>query len=429
MKKTLIFLTLASLSSCGLYRSLDPSEIEKSRLIASVGVQQLINDEEVTFKSEIEDKLHSLHIYYLLGHQNLNKIDKQIESGTSKNLYESATYLELISIRTQIDEIETEIKETYSELLRYKNKHRNKSTIIENSILNFSQKSHIAKLSMDNLCEKLSLKINESSDITETELKKEIEKEGPTKEFQVIEKNIEHLSHLLDLRIEGQAKKIFPGIEKSGNITGNEFPQKVWALTFNDGPDRKITPQIISLLKDLQLTATFFQLNQKIHKNKDIIKELKKSGMGIASHSSTHLQLTKVGAFTLEKEITDAAQELKNDYGVEQVFFRLPYGAGLSNTLIREKIAQNGLVHVFWNVDSLDWMPQTSKRIVKRTLSLMQKTKKDAGIILFHDDYMRTIDASKEVMLYLKKDQRRVCLLERIMTDINLKAETVCKQN
>ena len=108
MKKALIFLILATLSSCGLNRWLHPSEVEKSRLIASVSVQQLINDEEVTFKAEIEDKLHSLHIYYLLGHQSLNKLDKQIESGTVKKIYESSTYLELMAIHTQVDEIESE---------------------------------------------------------------------------------------------------------------------------------------------------------------------------------------------------------------------------------------------------------------------------------------------------------------------------------
>jgi peptidoglycan-N-acetylglucosamine deacetylase len=224
-----------------------------------------------------------------------------------------------------------------------------------------------------------------------------------SKEFSVYEKNIEHLSHMLDIKYEGEAKKFYPTNGKQGNIFGNEFPAKVWSLTFDDGPGKSTTARILKALTDRDLKATFFQLTKKVHDLPEMAHELRKAGMEMASHSYTHPQLTKVGALALEKEITQAVSELRSFHGTEIKFYRLPYGAGVHTKHIRDKITENKLIHVFWNIDTLDWMPQEPSKIVERTLSLMKRTPKDAGVLLFHDIHERTARAMPEIMDYLKK--------------------------
>ncbi|MFA7614634.1 MAG: polysaccharide deacetylase family protein, partial [Candidatus Caldatribacteriota bacterium] len=237
-----------------------------------------------------------------------------------------------------------------------------------------------------------------------------------------------HIAHTLDTK-NVKSKRFEPSTTRTGNITGNEFPAKVWSLTFDDGPGRKTTQSILADLKKRKMKASFFQLTQKAQENQSVAKELRAAGMEIALHSYSHKQLTKVNNTVLEKEITTALKDLKKIHdNIDIHFFRLPYGAGVNTTHIRQKIAENKLIHVFWNVDTLDWMAQPTADIVKRTVELMKKTKNDAGVILFHDIHQRTADASPQIMDYLQKDGRRVCTLKTIVDDINAGAAKVCSK-
>lgn len=167
------------------------------------------------------------------------------------------------------------------------------------------------------------------------------------------------------------------------------------------------------------MKASFFQLTSKAKENGSVAAEIRNAGMEIAGHSYTHPQMTKLGAAGWEKEITTATTELGKIHGRKIRFFRLPYGAGVSNSGIRQVIARNGLIHAFWSVDTLDWMAQTPDKIVDRTITMMKKSSRDSGMILFHDIHQRTAIAAPQVMDYLNKENRRVCLLGDIVDQMN----------
>jgi peptidoglycan/xylan/chitin deacetylase (PgdA/CDA1 family) len=120
---------------------------------------------------------------------------------------------------------------------------------------------------------------------------------------------------------------------------------------------------------------------------------------------------------------------MEKKYKVDIKFFRLPYGSGIDVPVVREVIAKNKLINTFWNVDSLDWIPQSPDRIVKRTRELMRKTPRDAGIILFHDVHQRSVTASGSIMDVLKSDSRRVCTLGEIVDDLNEGKGQVCSSS
>jgi peptidoglycan/xylan/chitin deacetylase (PgdA/CDA1 family) len=233
---------------------------------------------------------------------------------------------------------------------------------------------------------------------------------------------------MLESKTNETSTHFYPSANQAGNITGNEFPAKVWSLTFDDGPKVETSARILEELKKKNLKATFFQLTKQAKANPGISNKIHNEGMEIGSHSFTHQQLTKVGASTLEREITSAVRELQKLHDKKIKFYRLPYGAGVNNPNIRAKIAANGLIHVSSNVDTLDWIAQTPGKIVERTIALMKKTPRDAGILIFHDIHQRTAKALPQIMDYLKQDNRRVCTLNEIVTQINERAETVCPQ-
>lgn len=96
---------------------------------------------------------------------------------------------------------------------------------------------------------------------------------------------------------------------------------------------------------------------------------------------------------------------------------------------VRKSSDKNILINISWNIDTIDWMTQTSGMIIKRTKRLMEKTSQNAGIILFHDVHLRSIKASNEIANYLMMEKRRTCTVGKIFNDINEGMAKVCLQN
>jgi peptidoglycan/xylan/chitin deacetylase (PgdA/CDA1 family) len=429
-----IILSLLILSSCGGFKLFNESP-KNDRKISSLSVESLVAESNENFGRELDEKFNSIHYYYVLAQKNLYLFDSLISRKSIGAIYRSPAYLKLLAVRSQVEEIEHEIT-SIAEKLNSTKDNNSKKLLLVLKISQFAKASRMKAYSMDNLIERINLdqhnllgdfrKIKGTKSLSLNEIEKEYQQLQGLNEFQVYEKNIEHLSYMLESKLEISDKKFYPSISKAGNITGNEFPAKVWSLTFDDGPGKATTPVILDNLLKKGLKATFFQLMNQVHNNPALALKIRDAGMEIASHSYSHQQLTKVNEAALEKEITVAVQELKKHHSLEIKFYRLPYGAGVSSPNIREKIAANDLIHVFWNVDTLDWMAQAPEQIVSRTISLMKKTGKDSGVILFHDIHQRTVEATPKIMDYLKQDNRRVCTLEEIVTQMNEGIETVC---
>lgn len=201
-----------------------------------------------------------------------------------------------------------------------------------------------------------------------------------------------------------QSDRIEPSTGHNGNITGNTFNKGVWAITYDDGPHNVYTNQIANNLKSYGIKSTFFSLSKNVLAYPQITKGLKEMGMEIANHSHDHAQLTKLDDAKLNFEIIDSTRKIEEVTGVHPKFFRCPYGAGTNIARIRSKIAKENMVHVFWNVDSLDWQDRNPASIVARVKKEMALSKKGGGIILFHDIHPQSVIASKEIMKYLKED-------------------------
>lgn len=257
-------------------------------------------------------------------------------------------------------------------------------------------------------------------------------KENP--DWLLARRNYQHLA--LEARADLVAVKslkqvsprFFPSPERAGNIVGTEFPAKVWSLTFDDGPGADTSKKVLANLESHGLKATFFQLTSKAKELPSVTKAIREAGMELASHSYTHRQTPKLSLEQRDWEIQTAATELGDIHQSPMKFYRLPYGAGVSNSDIRTRIAKANLIHVFWSVDTLDWMAQAPSEIVERTVKQMKASRQDAGVILFHDIHERTVIASEEIMRYLKQDSRRVCTLDEIVSAVN-RGSTPCPAN
>ncbi|EGP67386.1 polysaccharide deacetylase [Streptococcus sp. oral taxon 056 str. F0418] len=169
--------------------------------------------------------------------------------------------------------------------------------------------------------------------------------------------------------------------------------EKMVALTFDDGPDAKTTPQALDILKKYGVKATFFMVGQNVAGNEAIIKRVKQEGHQIGLHTWDHPVLTKLPIETVKKEIFDTQTAIYNVVGIKPMITRPPYGA--INQTIQKVIDQS---FIMWDVDSLDWKSRNTKSIMQE----IAKTK-PGSIILMHDIHQTSIDALPSVLQYLQE--------------------------
>ena len=192
-----------------------------------------------------------------------------------------------------------------------------------------------------------------------------------------------------------------PSAGKGGNLFGYEFSKGTWALTFDDGPG-KTTWNVLDNLRRHGMKATFFVLSQLITDGmypKSALRE-QSDGHATGCHSYTHANITHLSETGVHHEIDDALAVFRSRFGAPAKFFRLPYGAGVSNPTIRQHLADLGVIHVYWNVDTLDWQDKDPDSIVSRAKKQMNANGR--GIILFHDVHPQSVIASERIMTYLQ---------------------------
>ncbi len=226
---------------------------------------------------------------------------------------------------------------------------------------------------------------------------------------------------------EPQATALYaPGVGANGNITGNSFPKGAWALTFDDGP-AGTTPRVLDNLKKHDIKATFFMLSQNIKSKifSDTAKRIQSQGQALASHSISHPMIPKLSAEGRVREIVGAAKMFEDFFGEKPKFFRLPYGAGVNNAGVRKIIADAGMIHVYWNVDTLDWQDKNPESIFQRAVKQMERLGR--GVILFHDIHPQSVIASEKVMTWLQDPKRnlRLVTLPEIVDEMNAAAPAV----
>lgn len=218
------------------------------------------------------------------------------------------------------------------------------------------------------------------------------------------------------IKDNNSSRVLYPSVTGAGNVTGNTFPNKVWSLTFDDGPHSNRTQKILDLLIENTMQATFFVLAREVNKHPEAIESILDNGMELALHSYNHLRdLPGQSDATISYEILTAKEEIEQRFNTELSLFRLPYGAGMRNTNLRTHIANYNLIHIFWNVDTLDWKDKDPQSIFERTKAQMNLSRNDAGVILFHDIHAQTVIASELVMKYLNDNSYTTCTVGEVV--------------
>ncbi|MCL6547925.1 MAG: polysaccharide deacetylase family protein [Alicyclobacillus sp.] len=143
--------------------------------------------------------------------------------------------------------------------------------------------------------------------------------------------------------------------------------RKVAALTFDDGPDNVWTPQILRVLSQYAVKATFMCVGRRVQQHPSVLQRIVREGHVVGNHSFSHPNLTKIPIAEVRNQIVETENEIQRIAGVRPRFFRPPYGA-LSDEVIREVRALGDLI-IFWDVDSLDWAGLTPAQVAANVLA------------------------------------------------------------
>ena len=168
-------------------------------------------------------------------------------------------------------------------------------------------------------------------------------------------------------------------------------PGKV-ALTFDDGPDPRWTPKILSILKEKNAKATFFVIGRNMEDYPELVEREVDEGQLVGSHTYTHPNLADEPASAVPLEFNLTQRLFQTVTGRTLRFFRPPYlgdaspstAAELAPLLIAQKM---GYVTVGLRIDPDDWNRPDADLIVSRTLSRLADPNPETGgqVVLLHD--------------------------------------------
>ncbi|MBQ8549681.1 MAG: glycoside hydrolase family 11 protein [Lachnospiraceae bacterium] len=163
----------------------------------------------------------------------------------------------------------------------------------------------------------------------------------------------------------------------SGNSGSSINPNgKMVALTFDDGPS-STTSQVLDILDKYDVKATFFLIGQNINGNtRSILERQNASGHELANHSYTHSDMTTMSWSSIQNEINQTNNLIKQYTGQTAKFFRPPY-ISVNNTMYSaiDMAFVQGTMHNDWDGSS------SSSQIANS----VTRGVKDGQVILLHD--------------------------------------------
>jgi len=195
--------------------------------------------------------------------------------------------------------------------------------------------------------------------------------------------------------------------------------EKVFTLTFDDGPDPRYTPRILDILKAKHVPATFFVVGRPAANSADLLRRMYAEGHDIGNHTYSHEQeiLTSEAKLGLELNLTQRIVE--HAVGRSTALFRSPYN-GDSDPRTTEAIQsdlraqQFGYTTIGERVDPRDWEAKSAGEIV----GVVMRDKNLGKIILLHDgggDREATIQALPAMIDQLRSDGYRFVSLQDLL--------------
>ena len=174
-------------------------------------------------------------------------------------------------------------------------------------------------------------------------------------------------------------------------------PDKVVALTFDDGPHGTLTPRVLDILRDNNVKGTFFMQGCNVKAHPQVVRRMVSEGHEVGNHTWNHAYLSKVSREKAESQLQSTNEAIRNACGIVPVVMRPP--GGYTNAGVASWARQRfGFTTIMWDVDTNDWRKPGSSVVAARAVN----GAKPGSIILVHDIHASTVAAVDAIVKGLK---------------------------
>lgn len=196
----------------------------------------------------------------------------------------------------------------------------------------------------------------------------------------------------------------------------NVQSKKIIYLTFDDGPAGKVTSDVLDILKNENVNATFFLIGDQINNQEKLVKRIADEGHSIGLHSMTHKKnyLYSCNSNFL-KEMIAVQEKIEPIVGFKPVILRFPFGCNNNSYKITQSMIdllhKNNLKIYDWNVDSGDGAnPNSSPAALLKN----SKSDKDKVVLLMHCAYIskNTVKALPSIIKYYKDNNYQFKIID-----------------
>ena len=186
-----------------------------------------------------------------------------------------------------------------------------------------------------------------------------------------------------------------------------ELPPRV-ALTFDDGPHRIYTKNLLDGLRERGVKATFFVVGENIPGNEDLIRQMEADGHLIGNHTYDHADISKLSDEENCRELQKTSDLVKEITGYGTAYVRPPFGNWKDTMDCRVT-----MISVKWTIDTLDWKSKNVAEIIGKVMQQIS----DYDIILMHDYYETSVEAALQIVDRLQEEGYEFVTVEDLILE------------
>ena len=192
-------------------------------------------------------------------------------------------------------------------------------------------------------------------------------------------------------------------------------PEKLVALTFDDGPRRSTTSALLDGLEERGAKATFFLIGAQVEANQDLVLRMAQGGHQVGIHTFDHVTVTGLSRQDYDQQVERTRRLLVSILGEMEFWLRPPYGLLDENAL-----AWADCPVVLWSVDPEDWKDDQVGRVVDHVLTHVS----DGDIILMHDFFPSSVEAALIIVDALQQEGYRFVTVQELLEARGISPET-----
>lgn len=158
--------------------------------------------------------------------------------------------------------------------------------------------------------------------------------------------------------------------------------KKEIAITFDDGPDKSVTPALLEVLNKHNAKAAFFCIGRKIEGNAAVLKKIDSEGHIIGNHSFSHSNFFDFfTAGKMKREFEQSDKLVFYAIGKQMNFYRPPYG--ITTPAMKKAVKEKEYETIGWSVRSMDSMQRNEQKLMNKLTAQL----KPGAVFLFHDTW------------------------------------------